>query len=84
MEALAPAVDDAEGAASRAADTNAALWESMESVRDRAQALAEAYEEAYGAAYSSVSGQYALWDQAAEVSVVSAGKINESLESQAS
>ncbi len=83
MEALTPAVDDAETATSRAADTNAALWDSMESVRDRAAALAEAYGEAYEAAYSSVSGQYDLWDEAAQVSVVSAGTIIESLESQA-
>lgn len=83
MEALTPAVNDAETATSRAADTNASLWDSMESVRDRAAALAEAYGEAYEAAYSSVSGQYDLWDEAAEVSAVSAGTIIESLESQA-
>lgn len=82
MEDLTPAVDDAEASASRAADTNTALWDSMESVRDRAQALSEAYSEAYEAAYSSVSGQYELWDRAAEVSATSAGTIIESIESQ--
>lgn len=82
MKDLTPAVDGAEASASRAADTNTALWDSMESVRDRAQELAEAYGEAYEAAYSSVSGQYELWDQAAEVSATSAGTIIESIESQ--
>lgn len=45
--------------------------------------LLKAYNDAYNAAYESVSGQYALWDEAAEVSAVSVGTINENLESQA-
>lgn len=83
MESLTGRTDEAADAAETMNSTNTALWDSMESVRDRAAALAEAYGEAYEAAYSSVSGQYDLWDQAAEVSAVSAGTIIESLESQA-
>ncbi len=45
-------------------------------------ALAEAYEEAYKAAYESVSGQYALWDEAAEVVATSADTINQGIDSQ--
>ncbi len=45
--------------------------------------LLKAYNDAYQAAYDSVSGQYALWDKAAEVSAVSVGTINENLEQQA-
>ena len=44
--------------------------------------LAERYNEAYDAAYESISGQYSLWDKAAEVEAVSAGSINSALESQ--
>lgn len=46
--------------------------------------LLKAYNDAYQAAYDSISGQYALWDEAAEVSAVSVGTINENLEQQAS
>lgn len=46
--------------------------------------LLRAYNDAYQAAYDSISGQYALWDEAAEVSAVSVGTINENLEQQAS
>ena len=45
-------------------------------------ALTEAYNEAYGAALDSISGQYALWDEAAKVVETSAGSINNALESQ--
>lgn len=45
--------------------------------------LLKAYNDAYQAAYDSISGQYALWDEAAEVSAVSVGTINENLEQQA-
>lgn len=44
--------------------------------------LAEAYTLAYNAAYESVSGQYSLWDEAAEVVATSAGTINTALDSQ--
>lgn len=45
--------------------------------------LLKAYNDAYQAAYDSISGQYALWDKAAEVSAVSVETINENLEQQA-
>ena len=54
------------------------------STAERAAALVEAYNEAYTAAYDSVSGQYAIWEQAADVVATSAGTINEALESQTS
>ena len=44
--------------------------------------LADAYGEAYDAALDSISGQYALWDEAAAVAETSAGSINNALESQ--
>ena len=42
----------------------------------------ESYNEAYAAALDSISGQYALWDEAADVVATSAGSINNALESQ--
>lgn len=44
--------------------------------------LATAYQTAYDTAYESVSGQYQLWEQAAEVAAIGAGEINAALESQ--
>lgn len=51
-------------------------------VRAELEQLAAAYSEAYDAAVESISGQYSLWDQAAEVAATSAGSINAALESQ--
>lgn len=82
MEDLLPPMEDASAAAGGMVDQNRELWASMEEVGAQAEALRDA--EAYGAALSSVQGQYALWDEAAEVAAVSAGDINAALESQVS
>ena len=44
--------------------------------------IATAYSDAYDAAYESISGQWGLWDQAAEESTTSISTINSNLESQ--
>ena len=46
------------------------------------EALATAYTEAYNAAYQSVSGQYTLWEDAADVVATSTGTINSAIDSQ--
>ncbi len=46
------------------------------------EALTEAYTNAYNSAYDSISGQWDLWDQAAESSTTSIQTINDNLESQ--
>lgn len=51
-------------------------------VRDSLAQLAAAYSEAYNAALESISGQYSLWDEAADVTATSASSINAALESQ--
>lgn len=56
----------------------------VNNVTEETENLLKAYNDAYQAAYESVNGQYALWDQAAEISAVSVDTINSSLESQAS
>lgn len=55
----------------------------VSNVTAETEELLKAYNDAYQAAYDSISGQYALWDEAAEESVVSVGTINENLEKQA-
>lgn len=55
----------------------------VSNVTAETEELLKAYNDAYQAAYDSVSGQYALWDEAASVSAVSVGKINQNLEAQA-
>ena len=54
----------------------------LQSVTAEAQRLSEAYTETYNAALESISGQYHLWDEAAEVSAVSISTINTHLQGQ--
>lgn len=51
-------------------------------VKELTENLVKAYNDAYAAAYSSVSGQYALWDEAASVVPTSIGTINSAISSQ--
>ena len=54
----------------------------MDSASQASQKLAESYKTAYDAAYTSISGQYNLWDQAAQVVAINADTINSNLQSQ--
>lgn len=82
------AMQDYADAAAEAADASIsyedAVSNAITAVSDDLSELAEKYQEAYGAALESVQGQYALWDEAAEVTATSAGSINSALESQIS
>lgn len=70
---------EAEAAAARQTEElNAVIGDTVEQMA----ALTEAYNEAYEAALDSISGQYDLWDEAADVVATSAGSINSALESQ--
>ncbi len=51
-------------------------------VKGRTEALLTAYNDAYTAAYESVSGQYSLWDKAAQVIPTSIDTINTALDTQ--
>lgn len=62
--------------------STAELNERISETITKMEELAEAYTLAYEAAYSSVSGQYSLWEEAAEVVATSAGTINTALDSQ--
>jgi len=74
---------EAAQAAQLLAEQQAAISEAVGTARQQVEELAEAYGEAYNAAYDSISGQYALWDQAAEVVQTSAADINTAMQSQA-
>lgn len=60
------------------------LASAVSEVSNRVSLLVESYNEAYEAAQKSVEGQYALWDEAEKVVAVSAGSINNALQSQIS
>ena len=66
-----------------AGDISNNLTGKIRDISERMAELTTAYEEAYAAAHESVSGQYSLWDEAAEVVATSAKTINQALESQA-
>lgn len=51
-------------------------------ITDEITALSEAYQDAYDEAYESISGQYKLWDKAAQVIPEDLEKINIALETQ--
>ena len=51
-------------------------------ITDEITALSEAYQDAYNEAYDSITGQYKLWDKAAEVIPEDIDKINTALETQ--
>lgn len=59
------------------------LRDVMRDVNKEVRQLVADYKEAYDAAVESVSGQYKLWDNAAQVVATSAGTINRALQSQA-
>ena len=79
---LTGATEEQTEAEAEAARQTQELQGVIEDVTGQMAALTDAYNEAYGAALDSISGQYALWDEAAKVAETSAGSINNALESQ--
>ena len=69
-------------ATEEASGTTADMAEKVQSVSERMAMLETIYEETYNAAHESVTGQYALWDEAAVVAATSADKINAAMEGQ--
>ncbi len=65
-----------------AAEAPPTLADALSQVSGQADALATSYEEAYKAASESINGQYALWDEAAEVIPASVADLNKALEGQ--
>ena len=82
VEQLTGATEEQAAAEVEVARQSQELQGTIEDVMGQVTALTEAYNEAYTAALDSISGQYALWDEAAAVVETSAGSINSALESQ--
>lgn len=82
VEQLTGATEEQAAAEAEVAAQTQELQAVIGDTAEQVMALAEAYNEAYTAALDSISGQYALWDEAAAVVETSAGSINSALESQ--
>ena len=80
-------IDEYNGVVSGTSDKIISLTDgtqiALSQVADSATALMESYNNAYQAAYESISGQYKLWDDAADVSEMDVADINDSLSLQA-
>lgn len=83
VESLMAATNESTAAAEENAAQTEQIQTLLSGVNAEMAALAEAYTDAYNAAQESISGQYALWDEAATVIETSASTINAALESQA-
>lgn len=70
------------GTASEAISAYDGISIAISDVKDRTEVLLTAYNDAYTAAYESVSGQYSLWDKAAQVIPTSIDTINTALDTQ--
>ncbi len=84
IKSMSGGLEDSSGLSEQAAAQASELKAVMDDAGASLLALAERYGEAYDAAYESISGQYSLWDKAAEVEATSVGSINSALESQIS
>ena len=82
VENLTASMQENSGETAEAAEQEQALQDAVIGTMEKVNALATAYQEAYEAAFDSISGQYQLWDEAAEIVATSAGTINSALESQ--
>lgn len=82
IESISNALSGYSEETGEATTTTAALNDRISETTAKMQELAEAYTVAYEAAYSSVSGQYSLWEEAAEVVATSASTINTAIDSQ--
>ncbi len=79
LEGKFQAYHAAQEAAANAAPT---LEGALASARAQIERLTAAYNEAYAVAEESISGQYSLWDKAADAAAINASAINAALESQ--
>lgn len=87
QEALATAVELVADGMLSAADAAAYLGTSVEDIQvevvtDKLQTLIDTYDEVYSAAYDSITGQYTLWEEAAEESATSLDALNQNVQSQ--
>lgn len=82
VDRLTGAMDEGNDTADESVSVNEDLQSALADVYVQVDALAEAYAEAYNAAYESVTGQYAIWDDAAEKIPTDIESINKSMTGQ--
>lgn len=82
IDRLTGSVEEGTSATEDAIEQQREMQGAIESVYAGLQELAEQYTEVYNAAYDSVSGQYAIWDEAAEKLPTDIDAINKALTSQ--
>ena len=89
LESMTDAYTALTGATDQTADSTANMNDqatlvdgTIESMNQALSDLAERYGDAYDKAYESISGQYSVWEEAAEIIPTSIGDINAALESQ--
>lgn len=82
IDSLSGAMSNSNDEAGEAVEVNGELQTAIAEVYAQVDALAEAYAKAYNTAFESVSGQYEIWDEAAEKVPTSIGSINDALSSQ--
>lgn len=82
VQNLTSAETDAANKASTVSSQTEEVLNAIAGAKEQVEALADAYNDAYDAAYKSVTGQYQLWDMAADECATSADTISAALESQ--
>lgn len=71
-----------EGLSENSVSSSLAISAAMDDVAQKSEALITSYNNAYNAAYDSITGQYALWDDAANVEEIDVADVNDALQSQ--
>ncbi|WP_297199839.1 phage tail tape measure protein [uncultured Flavonifractor sp.] len=82
MKNYAAEAENGAGATASTSDQIFALQGLLVNTKEQIDAQAQSYKDAYLAAYDSISGQYALWEEAAPVVATSIGELNTALSSQ--
>ena len=82
IDNLTGAVDDGADSSAELAAQQQEVAAAVEEMLTPLEELTKAYADAYEAAQQSISGQYALWDETADVVATSASSINDALSGQ--
>lgn len=82
QQSIAELADSLAGYTEEMDESGRAVQDVISGITAQVEQLSTVYQMAYDTASESISGQYQLWEQAAEVVAVGAGEINAALESQ--
>lgn len=82
QQSIAELADSLAGYTEEMDESGRAVQDVISGITAQVEQLSTVYQMAYDTASESISGQYQLWEQAAEVAAIGAGEINAALESQ--